>query len=354
MCGLTGIFEFQTSEGGVREDVLVRMRDTLVHRGPDGEGIFISEDRRLGLGHRRLAIVDLAGGAQPMTDDRGRVLVFNGEIYNYPRLRAQLELDGVNFRTACDTEVILRLYDLHGESCVEHLEGMFAFALFDPAEEKLVLARDPVGEKPLYWTASAGRLIFGSEIKAILEHPAVTPQVDESQLGAYLMNLVTPGPQTLFSGISKLAPGTLMICGRQGIRKRTFTPRPRPREMRDVSLAESSAMAVELLGESLSDRLMADVPVGVLLSGGVDSTALVALLRDREQPMATFSVGYGAEDEGDERAQARRVADHFGTDHHEVEIGAPEAVGFVNDLIKHQDRRPGLHSAELRMQTRRQ
>ena len=337
MCGIAGIFEYSTSSGGVDAQVVVAMRDTLIHRGPDGEGLYLSDDRRVGLGHRRLAIVDIAGGAQPMTGRDGSVLVFNGEIYNYPSLRRELEADGVAFRTTCDTEVILHLYERFGPSCVDRLEGMFAFALWDPTLERMIFARDPVGEKPLYWTDAGGRLIFGSEIKAILQHPSVTAKVDESQIGPYLANLVTPGPQTLFEGINKLRPGTLMTCDSSGVQLRSFVPLPRPRALRDVPVAEAASTVVGMLEESLNDRLMSDVPVGVLLSGGVDSSALVALLRDRGQDMATFSVGYGAGDPGDERGEARRVAKHFGTDHHEVEIGEREAIGFLSDLIHHQD-----------------
>lgn len=337
MCGIAGIFEYSTVEGSVHEEAVIAMRDTLIHRGPDGEGVFVSADRRVGLGHRRLSIVDLAGGAQPMTGPDGSVLVFNGEIYNYPALKRGLEADGVRFATSCDTEVILHLYARHGEQCVDHLEGMFAFALYDPAEDKMVFARDPIGEKPLYWAERSGRLFFGSEIKAILANPAVTPEVEEAQIGPYLTNLVTPGPQTLFKGVFKLRPGALMVCDRQGIRHRSFKPLPRSRDLREVPLEDAARHSVEMLEKSLADRLMADVPVGVLLSGGVDSSALVALLRERGQNMATFSVGYPPSEGGDERDEARKVAKHFGTNHHEVEIGESEAVGFLNDLIHHQD-----------------
>jgi len=337
MCGIAGIVE--CGAGGSRVDVrvLTKMRDTLIHRGPDGSGIFVNPERTVGLAHRRLSIVDLAGGAQPMISTSGCVVVFNGEIYNYPYLRKELEADGARFATNSDTEVLLHLYERKGASFVEALEGMFAFALHDPATGATLLARDPVGEKPLYWTQRGGNLIFGSEIKALLAHPAVSPAVAESQIGPYLSNLVTPGPETLFEGISKLRPGTLMICDSAGVRTTTYFVAPRARQLREVSLAESATTAVEMLERSLNDRLMSDVPVGVLLSGGVDSSALVALLRERGSDMATFSVGYSAADGGDERAEARRVAKHFGTDHYEIEIGAKDGVGFLDSLIHHQD-----------------
>src|SRR4051812_18021361 len=163
MCGIVGVFEYATSEGRVSEQVVTRMRETIHHRGPDDAGLWLSEDRRVGLGSRRLSIVDLAGGAQPMFGDHGEVLGFNGEIYNYPRLREQLEKDGAQFKTHCDTEIVLHLYARHGKGCLEHLNGMFAFALWDPNAGELFLARDRVGEKPLFWADVNGTLIFGSE-----------------------------------------------------------------------------------------------------------------------------------------------------------------------------------------------
>src|SRR5579862_2621747 len=185
MCGILGVFEYGDTRGGVSEPLIVRMRDTLRHRGPDGEGVWISPDRRVGLGHRRLSILDIGGGSQPMIGRGGEVLVFNGEIYNYPRLRRKLEHDGVEFRTTCDTEVILVLYERYGKDCLEHLDGMFAFALWDPKTEELFFARDRVGEKPFHWAQANGIMVFGSEIKAILEHPAVTATVNEAQVGPY-------------------------------------------------------------------------------------------------------------------------------------------------------------------------
>src|SRR3954466_9519129 len=279
MCGIAGVYEYGRAEGAVDEALLVAMRDVVRHRGPDGEGTFVSPDRRLGLAHRRLSILDLEHGAQPMFGEGGACLVFNGEIYNYPELRRRLEADGTRFATTCDTEVILHLYARHGEACVDHLNGMFAFALWDPREERLLLARDRLGEKPLYWTAAGGRLVFGSEIKALLEHPAVDARVNEAALAADLAHLVVPSPDTLYDGINKLAPGTLAVCDRDGVRTRRYWQLAQPRRFDDVPLDEAAATVREMLQTSVHDRLLADVPVGVLLSGGLDSTALVALLR---------------------------------------------------------------------------
>src|SRR4051812_9561439 len=172
MCGIAGVFEYGRARGSVSEHLVIRMRETLRHRGPDGDGIYVSPNARLGFGHRRLSIVDLEHGAQPMFDENGTCLVFNGEIYNYPALRSQLQSQGVRFRTNCDSEVILHLYRIHGERCVEHMTGMFAFAVWDPRREHVFVARDPIGEKPLYWFSRHGVFAFASEIKALLEHPA--------------------------------------------------------------------------------------------------------------------------------------------------------------------------------------
>jgi len=337
MCGITGIVEYGWTNGKIDSGDLVRMREALHHRGPDGEGLYITEDHKVGLAHRRLSIIDIEGGAQPMFGARGEALVFNGEIYNYPKLRLQLEAQGAEFYTTCDTEVILHLYAVHGRDCVDHLEGMFAFAIWDPNSEELFFARDRIGEKPLYWTCVDGRFIFGSEIKAILAHPSVKPEVDESSIGPYLTNLVTSSPETLYKNIHKVPPGMSGVCDSGGVRihqyasvtdRRTFVDHP----------PELAAQKVrQLLDRSIHDRLMSDVPVGVLLSGGLDSTTIVAMLREKAAGLATFSVGFDGKVAIDERDEARRVARHFGTDHHEVAIGGDDAQRFLTGLVHHQD-----------------
>ncbi len=337
MCGIVGVFEYGTATGGVTTPLIERMRETLHHRGPDGEGTWISDDRRVGLGHRRLSILDISGGAQPMLGSRGEVLVFNGEIYNYPRLRSALERDGVAFRTTCDTEVILHLYARHGRACVDHLNGMFAFALWDPSVGELFFARDRVGEKPLHWADVNGTLVFGSEIKALLEHPLITPTVNESQVGTFLTNLVTSAPETLYTGISKLPPGFIGVCDARGVRTQRYWNLANPREWSEVGLDEATATVRTKLDRSVHDRLLSDVPVGVLLSGGLDSTTLVALLRERAQGLATFSVGYDRHMEFDERAEARRVAQHYQTDHHEIVISERSLLAELPAIIHHQD-----------------
>jgi asparagine synthase (glutamine-hydrolysing) len=337
VCGIVGIYEYARRAGGVSDGLVQVMRDTLLHRGPDGAGSYVSPDRRVGLGHRRLAIVDPAGGAQPMFGARGECLVFNGEIYNYARLRRELERDGVHFRTTCDTEVILHLYARYGEQCVDHLNGMFAFALWDRHRGKLLMARDRLGEKPLYWADVDGVLVLGSEIKALLAHPLVGRAVNEAAIPSYFTHLVTPSPHTLFSGISKLPPGTLAVCDSGGVRCRRYWNLFQPRRWAPQPLADAADHVRQRLEDSVQARMMSDVPVGVLLSGGLDSTTLVALLRDRADSLATFSVGFAGESQLDERAEARAVARHYGTRHHEVEISERDALGFLPTLVHHQD-----------------
>ena len=337
MCGILGVFEYGNTRGGVSEPLIVRMRDTLHHRGPDGEGVWVSPDRRVGLGHRRLSILDISGGSQPMIGGRGEVLVFNGEIYNYPRLRQMLERDGVEFRTTCDTEVILLLYEKYGKDCLEHLNGMFSFALWDPQREELFFARDRVGEKPFHWADVNGVMVFGSEIKAILEHPSVTAAVNEPQVGPYLTNLVATPPETLYEGIHKLPGGVMGVCDSRGVRTRRYWNLLSPRGWTDPGPAQAAKTVRSLLDQSVHDRLLSDVPVGVLLSGGLDSTTLVALLREQAQGLATFSVGYDEHERFDERNEARRVADYFKTDHHEVVVSQHDMLEGLPVMIHHQD-----------------
>lgn len=337
MCGFAGVYDYGLREGTVTGGLIARMRDVLRHRGPDGEGMFVSEDARIGLGHRRLAIVDLEGGAQPMFGQGGACLVYNGEIYNYPELRRRLVAEGVAFTTTCDTEVILHLYERNGIDCLHDLNGMFAFALWDPIRGRLLLARDRIGEKPLYWSDTGARLVFGSEIKALLEHPAVQPELNREALAPYLTHLVTPSPQTLFRGIFKLAQGELAVCDESGMRVSRYWDVFAPRRWAELPLAAAVPRVKSLLQQSVNDRLMSDVPVGVLLSGGLDSTALVALLRERAKGLATFSVGFDTHPDLDERHEARRVAQHFGTEHHEVSVSEQDALQFLPRLIHHQD-----------------
>ena len=342
MCGICGVYEYGVVQGRVDAELVVRMRDTMTHRGPDDAGVYVSEDRRIGLGNRRLAIVDLSpAGRNPMPNEDGRVwITFNGEIYNHESLRPGLEAKGHRYRSRTDTETIIHLYEERGLDFVQEIEGDFAIALWDENAQRLVLARDRIGVKPLYYTVSAGRLIFASEIKAILEHPAVSRDIDEEALYHYLTFLTTPAPQTLFAGIQKLPAGCALTCDSRGEVKITRYWDAISVRL-DPTLEDEQAIAEELrrlLSESIAKRMMSDVPFGVFLSGGIDSTANVALMSKlMSQPVRTFTVGFRDNPAYNEIEEARFVAKEFGTDHHEVMISQQELLDFLPDLIFHQD-----------------
>ena len=341
MCGICGIYEYAASPN-VSESLIIRMRDTMVHRGPDDAGVYVSDDRRVGLGNRRLSIVDLSpAGRNPMPNEDRRVwITFNGEIYNHNTLRPGLEAAGHLYRSRTDTETIIHLYEEKGISFVEELDGDFAIALWDEDAGLMVLARDRVGVKPLYYTVSGGRLIFASEIKAILEHPAVTPDIDETALYHYLTFMTTPAPQTLFAGIQKLPAGCLLTCDARGEVKvrRYWDAIPGKLESADN---DEAAIAYELRGllrQSIEKRMMSDVPFGVFLSGGIDSTANVALMAElMDEPVRTYTVGFRDNPIHNELDEARRVAREYQTDHHEVLISEQELRDFLPQMIFHQD-----------------
>ncbi|MFQ5925847.1 MAG: asparagine synthase (glutamine-hydrolyzing) [Terriglobia bacterium] len=343
MCGIVGIFDYSSQSPQSDPARLMRMREAMVHRGPDNEGLYFSADRRLGLGFRRLAIIDLsAAGNQPMSTPDGALwIVYNGEIYNYRALRAELEACGCRFRSQTDTEVLLYLYQQRGPAMLERLRGMFAFALWDARAERLWLARDRIGIKPLYYTFANGRFLFASEIKALLLHPDVTPTLNEEGLYHYLTFLTTPAPHTLFAGIHKLPPGHTLTVNRQGNAKMeeywdVFQSTPVP--PRKTSEAAVSERILALLRESVQLRMVSDVPFGVFLSGGIDSSTNVALMAELlDRPVETFSIGFRNQPAYNEFHYARRVAQLFRTHHHEVIIDEQDFLDFLPQLIHHQD-----------------
>ncbi|HXG93565.1 MAG TPA: asparagine synthase (glutamine-hydrolyzing) [Blastocatellia bacterium] len=345
MCGICGIYEYGASEPTISESLVVRMRDRISHRGPDDAGVFISEDRRVGFGNRRLAVVDLSpAGHAPMPNEDGRVwITFNGEIYNHERLRNGLIEKGHRYRSRTDTESVIHLYEERGLDFVHDLEGDFAIALWDEGKQRLVLARDPLGVKPLYYTAANGRLIFASEIKAILEHPQVARDVDEEALYHYLTFLTTPAPMTLFRGIKKLPAGCLLTCDTRGEIKITRYWDAVVTEAVAAEIAKRDEQDLidelrRLLSQSIEKRMMSDVPFGVFLSGGIDSTANVGLMaRLMSRPVRTFTVGFSDSPAYNEIEEARDVARFYSTDHHEVIISQQELLDFLPDLIFHQD-----------------
>jgi asparagine synthase (glutamine-hydrolysing) len=341
MCGICGVYEWGSAEPGVTASLIAAMRDEMVHRGPDDAGVYVTEDGRLGLGHRRLSIVDLSeAGRNPMTNEDGRVwITFNGEIYNHQVLRRRLLELGHQYRSRTDTETILHLYEERGLDFVHELEGFFAIALWDNRDRSLILVRDRIGIKPLYYTVSAGRLIFASEIKAILAHPSITRDINEEALYHYLTFLTTPAPRTLFAGISKLPAGCMLTCTAGGDIKvrRYWDPIGKTPEAR-LTEPEVTGEIYRLLEEAVRKRTMADVPFGVFLSGGVDSTSIVALLAQMiGEPVRTFTVGFKDNPDYNELDEARWVARHYRTDHHEVVIDQQDLLDSLPELIFHQD-----------------
>jgi len=341
MCGICGIWEYGATEGRVERAVIEKMRDVMTHRGPDDAGDLIFDEGRGGFGFRRLSIIDLSpAGHQPMRGCTDRVwLVFNGEIYNHAQLRAGLEERGHTYASRTDSETILHLYEERGLDFVHDIEGDYAIALWDADRQRLVLARDRAGVKPLYFYQQDGRFIFASEIKAILEHPAVTPEVNEEALYHYLTFVTTPAPQTLFRDVRKLPAGHMLVIDRGGSACMTQYWDALPPESPVVrSETEHQRNILELLRASIKKRMMADVPFGVFLSGGVDSSANVALMSElMSQPVRTFTVGFHDSEELNELESARAISKRFGTDHHEVMIGREEMQKFLPDLVFHQD-----------------
>src|SRR5687768_9007660 len=346
MCGIAGII----ATGGLRDEErarLPRMRDVIAHRGPDEAGAWF--DAFAALGHRRLSIVDLASGSQPLANEDGTIqIVFNGEIYNHADLRPELEAAGHCYHTRCDTEAIVHAYEEWGDDCVHRFRGMFAFAIWDAPRRRLLLARDRLGIKPLYWTLRDNRLIFGSEIKAILASGLVQPQANESGLPELLGTRYLSGEETLFKGIHKLLPGHLLVYEQRRVTTRQYwdvpigaaAARPAPTGREWVSRFRA------LLEESVRLRLMSDVPLGMFLSGGLDSSAIAALMaRMIDRPLQTFSVAF------DERAfseldYARQVSTAIKADAHEIVIDDQDFFGALPRLIWHEDE-PVAHPSSV-------
>ena len=340
MCGICGIVDYRSKAQD--ENLLRRMCRTLIHRGPDQEGLYLTQP--VALGHRRLAIIDLESGNQPMTDPSGRyTVVFNGEIYNFKQIKRDLEQQGVHFQTNSDTEVLLHLYQKQGSRMLERLRGMFAFALWDKESEQIFLARDRMGQKPLFYYQKGGLFIFASEIKAILEHPEVSREVNPLAFDDFLTYNCVPPPHTMFKDIQKLPPAHFMIFNRTGIKVESYWDVEfRPNS--DLAFEEAKAGVLENLREATRLRLISDVPLGAFLSGGIDSSLVVALMSEfSDRPVKTFSIGF--EEQGwSELPYAKSVADRYRTDHQEF-IVRPEAIKILPRLIEHFDEPFGDSSA---------
>jgi asparagine synthase (glutamine-hydrolysing) len=346
MCGIVGLRTFQPNPALTQSDLIEHMRDTMLHRGPDGAGVY--RDEAVALGQRRLSIIDLAGGWQPMSDPQERVWVLNnGEIYNYRELRAQLEALGHSFRTHSDTEVIVQGYLAYGAEVVQHLRGMFALAIWDTQTRTLILARDRLGKKPLYYHHGEQGLCFGSEIKALLPFPGVSRRLNLQALADFFTYLWIPDPLTIFEGVCKLPPGHLLVShpdGRLEISRYwcwDLFQKPTPNLKYEDALAEVR----HHLEDAVQARLVSDVPLGALLSGGVDSSAVVAMMSKHSSQVNTFSIGFEVVTH-DERPFAREVAEFCGTTHHELLV-TPEAVEEVLPKLARQYDEPFADASML-------
>ena len=347
MCGINGIVFSRRSARTANAGLIERMRDTMTHRGPDEKGVFI--DGRVGLGHRRLSIVDLKTGQQPMfNDDRTCVIVYNGEVYNHLELRPELKDRGYTFRTTSDTETILKAYEAYGASCVDKFRGMFAFAIWDARSNELFIARDRLGVKPLYYANSDdGSFFFASEIKALLEAGAVKPELEYRVLTDYLANHGTSGELTMFAGVKRLLPGHTLTFGDDRVEINRYWDISFDRDAVSPRLdREWIEEWSSLFTESVRLRLMADVPLGMFLSGGIDSSAIAAeMSRMVDGRVKTFSVAF-EEREANELRYARLVSDRFGTDHHEVIVSPHSFFEALPRLIWHEDE-PIAHPSSI-------
>ncbi len=338
MCGIVGVASKQRN---VSPELVAAMRDTMRHRGPDDAGLWISADREISLAQRRLAIIDLSpGGHQPMSDRSGQLcLTLNGEIYNYLDLQTELEKRGHLFRTASDTEVILEAYRAWGTDCLFHLNGMFAFGLYDSVARRLFLARDRAGEKPLFYWHTPGRLVFASELKALMADPAFHRKLDVRAMECYLTYGYVPGEMCILKGVRKLAEGHAMTYDLETdfLRIWRYWQLPEPHAQDNVSAEELTEELETLLEDSVRRQLIADVPVGILLSGGIDSSLVTAMAaRVSSAPVKTFTISFPGHGTYDEGPYAQLVAQHFGTQHTEL-AAEPATVEILPELARQYD-----------------
>ncbi len=331
MCGIVGIANANSQH--VNREILERMNACITHRGPDEDGFYVREN--IGLAMRRLSIIDLAGGQQPIYNaDKTACIVFNGEIYNFQTLRADLEKQGDVFYTNSDTEVILHLYDRYGADCVDYLRGMFAFAIWNEREKSLFIARDRIGKKPLLYSHQPnGDLIFGSEFRALLQHPKINKEVDYEAIHHYLSYYCVPAPLTAYKQIRKLEPAHWLEWKNGEIKIQRYWS-PNFSDKIKISRQEAEEETMRIVREATKMRLISEVPLGAFLSGGVDSSLIVALMaQESSQPVKTFSIGFEEEDFS-ELKYAKRVAEHIGAEHHEF-IVKPDAFDVLPTLVEH-------------------
>ena len=330
MCGIVGLV--RNDGKPVDRDLLARMNDAIRHRGPDDDGFYLKGP--VGLGMRRLAIIDLKSGQQPIHNQDGSTwIVFNGEIYNYLELRQQLEKLGHTFYTNSDTEAIVHAYDQYGIDCPKYLRGMFAFAIWNERTQELFLARDRVGKKPVLYAEVNGQLVFGSEFAALLQHPDISREIQPEAIDAYLSFMCVPAPLTAYRSIRKLEPGHWLRWRKGEITIERYW-QPDFSQKLDISEEEAGERAIEILRDAVKVRLMSEVPLGAFLSGGIDSSAVVALMaQEASEKVRTFSIGFEEQDFS-ELHHARRVAEWVGADHHEF-IVRPDAIEILPLLVEH-------------------
>ncbi len=331
MCGIVGVAN--ANSRSVDREVLEKMNACIVHRGPDDDGFYVNEN--VGLAMRRLSIIDVAHGKQPMRNEAKTAwIVFNGEIYNFQELKKDLEKEGDKFYTNCDTEVILHLYDRYGADCVQHLRGMFAFAIWDERKKSLFIARDRIGKKPLLYSHQPnGDLIFGSEFQALLAHPSVSREVNNEAIHHYLSYICVPAPLTAYRQIRKLEPAHWLEWKDGEIKTERYWL-PNFNKKIKISEPEAEEETMRLMREATKMRMISEVPLGAFLSGGVDSSMVVALMaQESATPVKTFSIGFEEEDFS-ELKYAKRVAEHIGAEHHEF-IVKPDATEILPTLVEH-------------------
>jgi asparagine synthase (glutamine-hydrolysing) len=330
MCGIVGLV--RNNGKAIDEQLLSRMCDAIRHRGPDDDGFYVNGS--VGLGMRRLAIIDLKSGKQPIhNQERTSWIVFNGEIYNYLELREKLDKLGHTFYTNSDTEAIVHAYDQYGAECPKHLRGMFAFAIWNETDQELFLARDRVGKKPLLYAQIEGDLIFGSEFSSLLLHPQISRDVNLEALDHYLSFMCIPAPMTAYRAIKKLEPGNWLRWRKGEVTVQRYWQPDFSKKLK-INEQEAGEQTVEILRDAVRCRLMSEVPLGAFLSGGIDSSAVVALMsQESSERIKTFSIGFDEQDFS-ELHHARRVAEHVGAEHHEF-IVRPDAIEVLPLLVEH-------------------
>ncbi len=338
MCGITGWLKLNGDNSPNSEAVLHSMCEAIVHRGPDSEGLWIDDQAALGM--RRLSIIDLKTGDQPVFNcDRSVVVMMNGELYNYREVREDLEKRGHKFTTQSDTEILPHLYEEYGEALVDHVNGMYAFSLWDTRAKKLIIARDRFGEKPLYYGVFDRKLIWASEPKAMLAHPSVTAELDLNALRHYVSFDYVPAPMSIYKGVSKLPAAHILIVENGEIRRRRYwdlnwTTNFSLSEKTNLSLSSVAGELRDLLSDAVRMRLVSDVPLGILLSGGIDSSTVAAFATQHAtERVKTFSIGF-EEDSFDESKYARRVAKHLNTEHYEEKLSATTAGDLIGEIGK--------------------